>query len=166
MAPALRKLHDLAQQGLDELRKLVYELRPSILDDLGLGPAVRWYADTHVRAAGLRVDVHVGEIGNRLAPEVETVAFRIVQEAVTNTLRHAQARHMEIRVDRRGDFLLVMVRDDGSGFEVTDPGPRPTLGLAGMRERAQLVGGTLQVLSVPDVGTTVLARLPLHEAQA
>jgi signal transduction histidine kinase len=163
MAPSLRKLHDMAQQGLDELRKLVYELRPSILDDLGLGPAVRWYADVSVRAAGLRADVQVGEIGNRLPSDVETVAFRIVQEAVTNALRHAQAAHLEIRVDRRGDFLLVMVRDDGTGFDAGDPGPGTTLGLAGMRERAQLVGGTLQVLSVPGVGTTVLARLPLHE---
>ncbi|MDR5683208.1 MAG: sensor histidine kinase [Armatimonadota bacterium] len=163
LAPALRKLHDLAQQGLDELRKLVYELRPSILDDLGLGPALRWYADTYVHAAGLRADVHIGDIGQRLPQEVETVVFRIVQEAVTNALRHAQARQLEIRVDRRGGFLLVMVRDDGTGFDSTDPEPRATLGLAGMRERAQLVGGTLQVLSVPGVGTTVLARIPLHD---
>lgn len=166
MAGGLRKLHALAQQGLDELRKLVYELRPSILDDLGLGPAVRWYADTYVRPAGLEVDMRIEDLTARLPQEIETAAFRIIQEAVTNVLRHARARALEIRVSRRGDELLVFVRDDGQGF---DPGQLSaqtrTLGLHGMRERAQLVGGSLQVLSVPGVGTTVLARLPLHEGE-
>ncbi|MCL6552722.1 MAG: GAF domain-containing sensor histidine kinase [Firmicutes bacterium] len=162
MAPQLRRLHDLAQQGLDELRKLVYELRPSILDDLGLGPALRWYVDTYVVPAGLQTDVHVAELSERLPQDVETVAFRVIQEAVTNALRHARASKLEIRVDRRGDALLVMVRDDGVGFDPEDPpGARRTLGLDGMRERAQLVGGTVQILSVPGAGTTVLARLPL-----
>ncbi len=167
MAASLRKLHDLAQQGLDELRKLVYELRPSILDDLGLGPAVRWYADTYVRPAGLQTDVRIADLGDRLPQEVETVAFRIVQEAVTNALRHAQAIRLEIHVDIKGGSLLVMVRDDGVGFDPEDGNrERRTLGLHGMRERAQLVGGSLQILSVPGVGTTVLARLPLAEGAA
>ncbi len=167
VAAPLQRLHDLAQQGLDELRKLVYELRPSILDDLGLGPAVRWYADTYVRPAGLQPEIHVGDLGDRVSAELETVAFRIIQEAATNTLRHAQASKMEVRVDIRGDALLVMVRDDGVGFDPDDnSGDRRTLGLHGMRERAQLVGGSLQVLSVPGVGTTILARLPLQQEEA
>lgn len=166
MAAPLRRLHEMAQQGLDELRKLVYELRPSILDDLGLGPAVRWYADASVRAAGLQADIHIGELRQRLPAEVETVAFRIVQEAATNALRHARASKLEIRVDVRGDTLLVMVRDDGVGFDPEGERDRRTLGLHGMRERAQLIGGTLQVLSVPGVGTTILARLPLHREEA
>jgi signal transduction histidine kinase len=167
MAVALQRLHTLAQQGLDELRKLVYELRPSILDDLGLAPAVRSYVDSYLRPAGLRVDLHIGEMGSRLPPEIETVAFRIVQEASTNVLRHARAHRLEIRLDRKGDALLIMVRDDGIGFE-PELGKKhtATLGLHGMRERAQLVDGTLQVLSVPGVGTTILARLPLHHVEA
>ena len=143
MAGPLRRLHELAQQGLDELRKLVYELRPSILDDLGLGPAVRWYADTYMRPAGLQTEPQIGEMRERLPAELETVAFRIIQEAATNTLRHAQATKLEIRVDVRGDMLLVMVRDDGVGFDLDGERDRRTLGLHGMRERAQLVGGTL-----------------------
>jgi signal transduction histidine kinase len=167
VAESLRRLHELAQQGLDELRKLVYELRPSILDDLGLGPAVRWYADTYVRPAGLQTEPQIAEIRDRLPADLETVAFRIIQEAATNTLRHAKASKLEIRLDLRGDTLLVMVRDDGVGFDLdSNDGSRRTLGLHGMRERAQLVGGTLQVLSVPGVGTTVLARLPLHREEA
>jgi len=166
VAGSLRRLHDLAQQGLDELRKLVYELRPSILDDLGLGPAVRWYADTYVRPAGLQTEPQIGEIRERLPADLETVAFRIIQEAATNTLRHARASKLEIRLDVRDDTLLVMVRDDGVGFDLESHArDRRTLGLHGMRERAQLVGGTLQVLSVPGVGTTVLARLPLHQEE-
>lgn len=167
MAGALRKLHTLAQQGLDELRKLVYELRPSILDDLGLGPTIRSYVDSLLRPAGLQVELHIGEMGHRLPPEIETIAFRIIQEASTNVMRHALAHRLEIRLDRKGDALLIMVRDDGVGFE-PEQGKKhkATLGLHGMRERAQLVGGTLQVLSVPGVGTTILARLPLHHVEA
>jgi signal transduction histidine kinase len=159
----LMRLHSLAGQGLDELRKLVYELRPSVLDDLGLGPAVRSYVDTYVKPVGLEANVHIIDIGNRLAQEVETVAFRIVQEASTNVLRHAQARRVDVRLDRKGDSLIIMIRDDGVGFDLEEGvRERPSFGLHGMRERAQLVGGTLQVLSVPGVGTTVLARLPVH----
>lgn len=166
MSAALQKLHTLAQQGLDDLRKLVYDLRPSVLDDLGLGPAIRSYMDTYVRPAGLQVDLHLADMENRLPQELETVAFRIIQEASTNVLRHAQAHRIEVRVDRRGEGLLIMVRDDGIGFDPEQGGrDKATLGIHGMRERAQLVGGTLQVLSVPGVGTTILARLPLHEAE-
>lgn len=165
LGPQLRRLHDLARQSLDELRKMVHELRPSILDDLGLAPAVRWYAEAYVKPAGLEVHVETLRLDSRLPPDVETVAFRIVQEALTNVLRHAQAKRVDVRLDCRGDYLLVMVRDDGVGFdpEQTRGG---TLGLAGMRERAELVGGTVQVLSVPAVGTTVLARIPIRPAQS
>ncbi len=156
----LRRLHELAQQGLDELRKLVHELRPSVLDDLGLGVAIRWYVEAYVRPAGLEVQVRTAGLEGRLPADVETVAFRIVQEALTNVLRHARARRVEVSVERRGEVLLVMVRDDGVGFDSEAVGHR-TLGLEGMRERAELVGGTVQVLSVPEVGTTVLARLPV-----
>lgn len=167
LAGALQRLHGLAQQGLDELRKLVYELRPSILDDLGLAPAVRSYVDSYLRPAGLAVDLHIGEMDSRLPPEIETVAFRIIQEASTNVLRHARARRLELRLDLKGNALLIMARDDGVGFDLEQGTKhKATLGIHGMRERAQLVGGTLQVLSMPDVGTTILARLPLHRTEA
>jgi len=97
----------------------------------------------------------------RLPQETEIAAYRIIQEAVTNTLRHAEAKRLEIRLDRRKDWLIVMVRDDGKGFDVEDtPRASKSLGLHGMRERAELLGGTLQVLSVPGAGTTILTRLP------
>jgi len=163
-AAALRRLHDIAQQGLDDLRALVHELRPSVLDDLGLVPAVRSYVDRVVKPAGIEVDLHLLEMAHRLPAEIETVAFRILQEAVTNTLRHARARRVEVRLDRRDRMLIVMIRDDGVGFDPEAPGiGRGSLGLHGMRERAQLIGGTLQIMAVPGVGTTVVARIPLPE---
>jgi signal transduction histidine kinase len=112
----------------------------------------------------LEVHVDTSGLDSRLPPDVETVAFRIVQEALTNVLRHARAKRVDVRLDRRGDVLLAMVRDDGVGFD-PEQLDRRTLGLAGMRERAELVGGTVQVLSVPGVGTTVLARIPVDSGQ-
>jgi signal transduction histidine kinase len=165
LSATLDRLHTLAQQSLDELRKLVYELRPTILDDLGLLPAVRSYVDTYVRPSGVEVELVASDRPERLPQDVETVAFRIIQEASTNALRHANAGRLEIRVDVKNDVLLVMVRDNGVGFDAEreDVG-RHSLGLYGMRERAQLVGGTLQVLSMHGAGTTVLARLPVHRS--
>ncbi len=164
LAASLRRVRGLADQFLDDLRKLIYDLRPPVLDDLGLVPAVRWYLDNYVRPAGLEVDLKVDDLSGRLPQELETVAFRIFQEAVTNVLRHARASRMEIRLNRKGGWLTLMVRDNGAGFDpdgTTDDQARRTLGLAGMRERAQLVDGSVQILSAMGVGTTVLARLPL-----
>lgn len=163
-AAALRKLYSLGERGMEELRKLVYELRPPSLDELGLPAAVRTYVESHVRPSGLQVDLQVNDMGARLPPDIETAAFRILQESVTNVLRHAHAHKVEIRLNRKPDLLVIMVRDDGAGFDPEDDTVgRKSLGLAGMRERAQLVGGTLQILSSPGLGTTILARLPLHE---
>jgi signal transduction histidine kinase len=161
VAGELQRFRTVAEQSLDELHKLVYDLRPLILDDHGLTAAVRSYVDTHLRPTGLDVSLKIVGLEDRLPRDVETAAYRIVQEAATNTLRYAEARQLEIRVDRREDWLIVMIRDDGKGFVLEEAEPKKSLGLHGMRERAQLVGGSLQVLSVPGAGTTILARLPL-----
>jgi signal transduction histidine kinase len=157
----LERLHEITAQGIDELHKLVYELRPMILDNLGLYAALRAYVETHLEPTGLKVNLKLIGAQDRLPPDVETVAYRILQEAATNALRYAEATHLDIRVDRRDDWLVMMVRDDGKGFDVDEAQARKSLGLHGMRERAELVGGTLQVLSVIGAGTTVVARLPL-----
>ena len=162
LVESLRQLHGLAQQALDDLRKLVHELRPAILDDLGLTAAIRWYVETYVRPAGIETEVGVQGLGARLPADVETVAFRIVQEALTNVLRHARARHVQVRLLRRDGTLFALVRDDGVGFDPEEVG-RQTFGIAGMRERAELVGGSVQILSAPGAGTTVLARLPMDQ---
>ncbi len=160
----LERFRTVAERSLDELHKLVYDLRPLILDDHGLTAAVRSYVDTHLKPTGLHVSLKIIGPEERLPRDIETTAYRIIQEAATNTLRYAAAEQLEIRVDRRDDWLIVMVRDDGKGFVPEDTEPKKSLGLQGMRERAQLVGGHLQVLSVPEAGTTILARLPLSKA--
>jgi two-component system, NarL family, sensor kinase len=157
----LDKLHALAEQGYEEIRRLVYDLRPLILDEHGLNAAVRSYAETQLRPVGVEVDLKLIGTDDRLPRDVETAAYRIVQEATTNALKHAQAKRLEIRIDRRSEWLIVMVRDDGNGFDLEEGQPRKNLGLQGMRERAALVGGTVQVLSTLGVGTTIMARLPV-----
>jgi signal transduction histidine kinase len=165
IALELERFRTVAERSLDDLHKLVYDLRPLILDDYGLAAAVRAYVDTHLTPSGLEVGLKIIGLEQRPPRDVETAAYRIIQEAATNTLRHAKAAQLEIRVDRRDGWLIVMVRDDGQGFVLEDAEPKKSLGVQGMRERAQLVGGHLQVLSVPGAGTTVLARLPLHKGQ-
>jgi len=161
IAGELERLRSIAEHGLDEVHKLVYDLRPLILDDQGLVAAVSSYINTHIQPTGLEVDFKMVGLDGRLPQDAETAAYRIIQEAVTNTLRHAEATRLEIRLDRRKDWLIVMVRDNGKGFDAEDESqPKKSLGVRGMRERAELVGGNLQVLSVPGAGTTILARLP------
>ncbi len=161
IAAALEQFHAIAERGLDEIRKLVYDLRPLILDEHGLNAALRSYVETQFRPAGVDVDLKLIGIEDRLPRDVETAAYRIVQEATTNSLRHARATRLEIRIDRRSEWLIVMIRDDGNGFDPEEGRPRKNLGLQGMHERAALVGGTVQVLSAVGTGTTVLARVPL-----
>ena len=161
-----QSLIGLTEISLETTRRIATSLRPPTLDHLGLAEAIRWEASLVQARTGIRCHYVVRGNTLQLSDDRATGVFRIFQEAVTNVLRHARARALEIRVSRRGDELLVFVRDDGQGF---DPGQLSaqtrTLGLHGMRERAQLVGGSLQVLSVPGVGTTVLARLLLHEGE-
>ncbi|HXX37155.1 MAG TPA: GAF domain-containing sensor histidine kinase [bacterium] len=165
IASELKRFADITDRGLEEIHKLVYDLRPSVLDEQGLGAAVRAYVDTHLQPSGAKVELKTVGADQRFARDIETTAYRIIQEATTNALRYADATRLEVRVDRRQDWLIVMVRDNGVGFDVEAARTKGTLGLHGMRERAELVGGTLQVLSVPGAGTTVVARLPFVRRQ-
>lgn len=160
----LAETRRLAQDALANLRKIVYGLRPTILDDLGLLPAIRWYARTNLEDAGIVVNVRGnGEI-DALPPQVNSTLFRIAQEAINNILRHADAKSTEITLFKEGDCVLLEVVDDGQGFE---PGEVRLLaleshhfGILGMQERAELVGGRIELFSKPDSGTRVLIRVP------
>ncbi|MFN3648262.1 MAG: PAS domain-containing protein [Armatimonadota bacterium] len=149
---AVRELHA-------RVRELAQELRPKVLDELGLLPALCWLAHRY-RAAGLEVAVTHRNTGERWEPEVETACFRIAQEALANAARHAGAAAVTLHLEGTPSSARLWVQDDGRGFDPDAPRPRST-GLAGMRERARLLGGALVVESAPGAGTYVEVELPL-----
>ncbi len=149
----------LAEETLRAVRDLSLGLRPSMLDDLGLGPALEWQAREHSRRSGIPVRVRLeGEI-NALPEAHRTCVFRIVQEALTNCARHARAHDIRIGVHGRPDELFVTVEDDGVGMPEDDPRGRG-LGLIGIEERVHQLGGSLDIFSQPGKGTVLRVRLP------
>jgi signal transduction histidine kinase len=157
---SLRQAIEGAVSGLDReignLRALITDLRPPALDALGLRDALGTLAARAAAAHGISVTTTVS-LDRRVHPELETAVYRLVQEALTNAVRHGAARHVAISVGEAGEELAVSVRDDGCGF---DPAaPAAGFGLAGMRERVELAGGRLRIGS-SNRGTQVVARLP------
>jgi signal transduction histidine kinase len=159
-----------ARGTLEQVRDMSLNLRPSLLDDLGLIPALRWYCDRYARRTGLAVRFLADPIAERLPMAIEITCFRIVQEALTNVSRHAHARAVTVELRRTDSKLDLLVRDDGKGFDVTGTLEQATqgasVGLLGMSERALFAGGHLQVNSVPGKGTEVHASFPVPGASA
>ena len=155
-------LRELVVSTLQNVRRLAVELRPSALDDFGLVPAVERLAATILEQSGIEVDIgaHLGR--RRLSADAETVLYRIVQESLTNIVKHASAARVSITFVRKGDAAVAVVEDDGIGF---DPGSlrEGALGITGMRERVALVGGTLTLESTPGSGTTLVAEVPARD---
>jgi PAS domain S-box-containing protein len=160
---------DEAQELISELvalvRDLSLDLRPAMLDDLGLLPTLLWHFDRYTAQTSVHVMFkHTGLEGRRFAPEVETTTYRIVQEALTNVARHAGVNEVTVRLWADQDMLVVQIEDRGAGFgPETALAAGDTTGLVGMRERAVLLGGQLTVESVPAAGTCVTAELPLGD---
>jgi signal transduction histidine kinase len=165
--PAAHELMDRARTGLREadaqLRRISHEMRPSLLDDLGLVPALRHLADGVARRTGLSVRVD-GTTGGRLAPPVELAIYRVAQEALNNAARHAHAREVMLRVVRGRERLEFAITDDGCGFDpdrVVADGRERGLGLLGIRERLGPLGGTLEILSASSGGTELRVKIPM-----
>jgi signal transduction histidine kinase/DNA-binding response OmpR family regulator len=151
----------LADEMLENLHRLAMNLRPAALDHLGLVAALDQYGASLGHQHGLTVQFETVGLGEeRLLPEVETAIYRIVQEALTNVLRHARATRVDVLLERRGDRVVTIVEDDGVGFDPGAAGESGRLGLFGMRERAKMLGGTLVVESTPGTGATVLVEVP------
>ena len=142
---------------------LAWELRPAALDDFGLYPALAKYAREWSHYSGITADLLDSTLKKaRFSPEVETNLYRIAQEALNNVYKHADARRAEISFDRRGDLIVLIIEDDGIGFDPPEKFNRKKgIGLIGMRERAALIGGSLEIESAPDKGTTVFVRVPI-----
>jgi signal transduction histidine kinase len=158
------ELRTLLDQVDDQLRRLAYELRPTILDDLGLVPACQFLAEGVSRRSRVRVLVK-GSTGGRLAADVETALYRVAQEALGNVGKHARARTATVEFERARTSLRGSIKDDGVGFDVNGVlsriGPQG-LGLMGMRERVVAIGGRLTVRSNPGKGTSVEFEVPLE----
>ncbi|HET9243857.1 MAG TPA: GAF domain-containing sensor histidine kinase [Gaiella sp.] len=157
---AVASLRELVVSTLQDVRRLAVELRPTALDDFGLAAAVERLAGTFREQSGMRVDYEAQLGENRLPTEVETTLYRIVQEALANIVKHADASHVSILLTRTDRFVSVVVEDDGRGFD-GNATRDDVLGIAGMRERVGLVGGRLRVESTVGSGTTVAAEVPL-----
>jgi signal transduction histidine kinase len=159
----LENIH-IVEEALRQVRRLATNLRPSLLDDLGLAAALQWVTEQSANRSGFSVTFHHVRGQSRLAPDIETACFRIVQEALTNIARHAQAKRVEIRLDRQGDHVVLRITDDGCGFNLDEMRIRAvagdSIGVLGMQERGTLVGGELTIESAPGQGSTVQLRAP------
>jgi signal transduction histidine kinase len=184
----LQSICDLTQHTLDSVHKLMFDLRPSMLDQLGLIPALRWLAETRLEPKSVRVnvvtnsnpDLSSGENDpRRLSPEIETALYRVVQEAINNIARHAAARNVEIGLFLEDGVASVSIKDDGIGFDLTELSLGSIkdldsedfhlsentrgLGLLGMQERIELLGGDLEIVSAPSNGTQIHMSVPIEE---
>ncbi len=152
------------EEALEEARAAIYNLRPSALDDLGLAPALRTLAARVAEESGMQIQVHAEEI--RLPAHVETAIYRIVQEALTNVRKHSGARLARVRVVKVKEGVEVAVADDGRGFDPSEAEKSTSFGIKGMRERAEMLGGSLTLTSLPGVGTEVRILVPLATARS
>ncbi|HKI32879.1 MAG TPA: ATP-binding protein [Gemmataceae bacterium] len=163
--PGLTEGIRIVERALQQVRDLSLDLRPAVLDDLGLVAALRWYLDRQSQRAGLAEEFAADPPDLRLSPELETACFRVAQEALTNVVRHARARWVSVALRRQSAEVCLVIRDDGAGFDVAAARTRATrggsLGLLGMQERVLLTGGEIDIVSDSGQGTEVRARWPL-----
>lgn len=156
----MSRLSALIDQGIDLKRRIIEELRPSLLDHLGLAAAVQWFVDETCGAAKVESRVTVSKL-ERLSPDLEIALYRIVQESVNNAVRHSKATRIELIVERTGDGVRLAVHDNGVGIADLDRARKQSYGLVGMTHRMRAINGTLDISSRKGEGTRVEAFLPL-----
>jgi PAS domain S-box-containing protein len=165
LSPRLKENLEVVEHVLEQVHDISFNLRPLILDDLGLEPALRWFTKRQAALVGLQVRFKADSLEQRLDPVIETECFRVAQEALTNVVRHARAKSVSVELRKQAGCLHLRVRDDGTGFDVGDVRERAvrgaSLGLLSMEERAALAGGGLEFKSAPRTGTEVHAWFPL-----
>jgi signal transduction histidine kinase len=155
----------IVEKSVDRVHRFARELRPAVLDDLGLVPALQSYLKVYAKEAGVRIRLNAFEGLDKLSGAKRTVLFRVAQEALTNAACHAQAGQVDVDIRREGNVVCMQVRDNGKGFDVEavkHSGKAPHLGLLGMRERVEMVRGKFEITSTPGKGTVVSARIPFH----
>ena len=158
-------LRAIVSHTLDEVRQMAWQLRPSTLDDLGLLSAMQRYIDDYQQRFNVQVDFIARGIDGRLPVEMETVIYRVIQEALTNIVRHAQASSASVIIDRRLNTIRIIVEDNGIGFALIDKQYSKSLGLQGIRERAALFNGTLTIETEPGQGTSLFVEIPFDKGK-
>ncbi len=169
LTPRLDEVKALAVHMIEEIHRLIFDLRPSVLDDLGLYSAIRWYAERYLVPRGISVRCEFDKAAPQGTPErlpqaFETAVFRVCQEAMNNVLKHAEAETVLIQVGIAGEALHIEIEDDGKGFDPSrtgTDGKRPSFGLAGIRERVDLLGGKVQIDAAEGQGTRIRIEVPL-----
>ena len=164
---ALRRLSDMRPRllsALEEVNRIILDLRPTLLEDMGLLTALRWFASQRLETLDVKVHI-MSEDTARPEPHIETTLYRIAQEALNNVAKHAHARQVWLNMALRDERFILTIRDDGVGFDpnevLNNPDDRTGIGLFGMQERAALVGGTLGINSCPGNGTTIIVTIPV-----
>ncbi len=155
----------MVEETLNNVRELSLNLRPSILDDLGLIPAVRWFLDRQSQRTGINAKVITKPFTEKIPAEIQITCYRIIQEAVTNIIKHSKAKSMSVEIDVISNELYIIISDDGVGYDVLSARKKATsgysVGVLGMQERAEAVGGWLDIFSKPNEGTKIHAIFPL-----
>ncbi len=162
----LANLGSLLAEVDERVSDMALDLRPQMLDDLGLLPTLRWYVNRYAKRTGIAVELEAVDLEESVTPEVVTAVYRMVQEALTNVARHAAASRVVVRLERRESMVAAVVQDNGRGFEAeklasTHLGERG-VGLLGMRERVALLGGTFDIQSRPGRGTRLTTEIPVR----
>lgn len=156
----LKTLKNIVQQSLKEVRKIIYDLRPSALDDLGLIPALSRYIKNFSEETGIFVDFSVLSDYKRLSPEIEITCFRVVQEALTNIKKHSKAKNASVKFEFGMRFISIIIKDDGIGFDKENIGQG--YGLMGMRERIEILNGKFEISSFKNNGTQIYISIPVR----
>ena len=158
---------ELVEHSLQQVRNLSLDLRPSMLDDLGLMPTLGWYVNKQAQRSGIDIKMNSIELNKKLSPEVEVTCYRVIQEAINNVIRHSEAKNVKIEFKIIDNQLSLEIQDDGKGFDVIEVRKRAlngnSIGVLGMQERVELAGGELSIYSSPENGTKVIACFPLNE---
>ncbi len=162
----MNRLAKLIDQGIDLKRRIIENLRPSLLDHLGLASALQWYTDEACKSANLECNLKISDSLERLPADLEIALYRLVQESITNIVKHARATKIDLTVERTGKGLTVVVADDGVGIADLEVAKKLSHGLAGMSHRIRSVHGTFDVRSQPGHGTRIDVFVPLEPKKA
>ncbi|MCX7966640.1 MAG: PAS domain-containing protein [Syntrophorhabdaceae bacterium] len=164
-----KRLNDaiiILDRALNQVRNMSLNLRPSLIDDLGLVPTVKWYADRVSSTTGIDIELYINEVDSRFELETEIVCFRVVQEAINNVIRHAKADRINVTLERNRDFIHLSVSDNGCGFDVAkamdEAKKGKSFGLIAMKERVELSGGTMEISSEFNKGSIIKVIFPVN----